>query len=164
MNKAILKIIVLLSMFLGVVSGLLTIIPFIGEIIFWLLLTVSAVVVILFMTRMKLLDIKTTKQSVVVGAIIGFISFLAFSVVYIPAVIALAKFMNYISNPGVAMFLTHSSLGILVMLAIFMGVLSATLNSFSGFLTYYLVEFSKSLNSNQEVNNFEQYNQFNIRK
>ena len=164
MNKAILKIIVLLSMFLGVVSGLLTIIPFIGEIIFWLLLTVSAVVVILFMTKMKLLDIKTTKQSVVVGAIIGFISFLAFSVVYIPAVIALAKFMNYISNPGVAMFLTHSSLGILVMLAIFMGVLSATLNSFSGFLTYYLVEFSKSLNSNQEVNNFEQYNQFNIRK
>lgn len=164
MNKAILKIIVLLSMFLGVVSGLLTIIPFIGEIIFWLLLTVSAVVVILFMTRMKLLDIKTTKQSVVVGAIIGFISFLAFSVVYIPAVIALAKFMNYISNPGVAMFLTHSSLGILVMLAIFMGVLSATLNSFSGFLTYYLIEFSKSLNSNQEVNNFEQYNQFNIRK
>lgn len=164
MNKAILKIIVLLSMFLGVVSGLLTIIPFIGEIIFWLLLTVSAVVVILFMTRMKLLDIKTTKQSVVVGAIIGFISFLAFSVVYIPSVIALAKFMNYISNPGVAMFLTHSSLGILVMLAIFMGVLSATLNSFSGFLTYYLVEFSKSLNSNQEVNNFEQYNQFNIRK
>ena len=164
MNKAILKIIVLLSMFLGVVSGLLTIIPFIGEIIFWLLLTVSAVVVILFMTKMKLLDIKTTKQSVVVGAIIGFISFLAFSVVYIPAVIALAKFMNYISNPGVAMFLTHSSLGILVMLAIFMGVLSATLNSFSGFLTYYLIEFSKSLNSNQEVNNFEQYNQFNIRK
>jgi len=164
MNKAILKIIVLLSMFLGVVSGLLTIIPFIGEIIFWLLLTVSAVVVILFMTRMKLLDIKTTKQSVVVGAIIGFISFLAFSVVYIPSVIALAKFMNYISNPGVAMFLTHSSLGILVMLAIFMGVLSATLNSFSGFLTYYLVEFSKSLISNQEVNNFEQYNQFNIRK
>lgn len=163
MNKSIVKIILLMSIFLGIVSGVLTICPFIGELIFWLLITVAAVVVILFMTRLRLIDIMTVRQSVVIGAIIGFVSFLAFSLVYIPAVIALAKFANYISNPGVTIFLSHSSVGLLIMLAIFMGVLSATLNAFSGFLTFYLIEFSKSLNLNKN-NDFGQFNELNIRK
>lgn len=159
MNKSILKIIVLLSIFLGIVCGLLTIVPFVGEFVFWILIIAAAVVVILFMTKMKLLEIATVKQSVVVGALIGFVSFLAFSAVYIPAVIVLAKLLNYIPNQGVVMFLSHSSFGLTVMLSVFMGVLSATLNAFSGFLTYYIVEFNKSLNfKEQNRDNFEQYN------
>ncbi len=167
MNKSILKIIILLSIFLGIVSGLLTIVPYAGEIVFWLLITAASVIVIIFMTKMRILDITTVRQSVVVGALIGFVSFLAFCVVYIPAVIILAKFLNYISNPGVAMFLSHSSFWLMVMLSVFMGVLSATLNAFSGFLTYYLIEFNKSLNSNVQNNNdlqFNQFNQFNMKR
>lgn len=159
MNKSILKILILLSIFLGIVSGLLTIVPFLGEFVFWILIVAASVIVILFMTKMKILEITTVRQSVVIGALIGFISFLAFSAVYIPAVVILAKLLNYISNPGVVMFLSHSSVGLTVMLAIFMGVLSATLNAFSGFLTYYLIEFNRSLNLNeQNQNNFEQFN------
>ena len=157
MSKSIIKIILLMSIFLGVVSGLLTIVPYIGEIIFWLLITVGAVIIILFMNKLKILEITTVRQSVVIGALIGFVSFLAFSLVYMPAVVVLAKSFNYISNPGVSMFLTHSSVGLLVMLAIFMGVLSATMNAFSGFLTYYLIDFNKSLNSNENKNEFEQF-------
>lgn len=159
MNKSILKIIILLSIFLGIVGGLLTIIPFVGELVFWILITSASFVVILFMTKMKILDIATVKQSVVIGALIGFVSFLAFSLVYIPAVVILAKLINYVSNPGIVMFLSHSSVGLTVMLAVFMGVLSATLNAFSGFLIYYLIEFNRSLNSNEpKQNNFEQFN------
>lgn len=157
MSKSILKIILLMSIFVGIVGGLLTIVPFVGEIIFWLLITVSAVVVMLFMSKLKILEVTTVRQSVVIGALIGFVSFLAFSLVYIPAVIAFAKLLNYISNPGVAMFLTHSSIGLLVILSIFMGVLSATLNAFSGFLTYYLIEFSKSLGGNENNKDYEQF-------
>lgn len=164
MNKSIIKIILLMSIFLGIVSALLTIIPFIGEIVFLLFITISAVVVMIFLMKIKLFEIATVRQSVVIGAIIGFVSFLAFSAVYIPAVVILARVLNYTANPGVSMFLTHSSVGLLIMLSIFMGVLSATLNAFSGFLTFYLVEFCKSLNSNQNIDNFEQYNNFNIRK
>lgn len=159
MNKSILKIIILLSIFLGIVSGLLTIIPFVGELVFWILITSASFVVILFMTKMKILDIATVKQSVVIGALIGFVSFLAFSLVYIPAVVILAKLINYVSNPGIVMFLSHSSVGLTVMLAVFMGVLSATLNAFSGFLIYYFIEFNRSLNSNEpNQNSFEQFN------
>ncbi len=160
MNKSVLKIITLLSIFLGIASGLLTIIPYAGEIVFWILLVLAAPVVILFLTNQRVFEIETVRQSVVVGGLIGFVSFLAFSAVYLPAVIVLARIFNYSSNYGVSMFVSHSSFGLLVMLAVFMGVLAATINAFSGFVTYYLIEFNKSLKTTE---NFED-TQFNIRK
>lgn len=160
MNKSVLKIITLLSIFLGIVSGLLTIIPYAGKIVFWLLLVLAAPAVILFLTNQKVLEIETVRQSVVIGGLIGFVSFLAFSAVYFPAVILLARIFNYSSNYGVSMFVSHASFGLLVMLAVFMGVLAATINAFSGFVTYYLIEFNKSLKTPK---NFED-TQFNIRK
>lgn len=159
MNKSILKIIVLLSIFLGVVSGMLTIIPYIGEVIFWLLITISAPVVILFMTKQNILEIFSVKQSVVIGSLIGFVAFLAFCAVYFPAVIVLAKFFNFSTNYGVSMFLSNASFWLIVLLAIFMAVLSATINAFSGFVTFYLIEFTKSLN-----NPDRDYEKFDIRK
>lgn len=159
MNKSILKIIVLLSIFLGVVSGMLTIVPYVGEIIFWVLITVSAPVVILFMTKQNILEVYTVRQSVVIGSLIGFAAFLAFCAVYIPAVILIAKFFNYSSNYGVTMFLANASFWLIVLISIFMAVLSATINAFSGFVTFYLIEFTKSLN-----NPDRDYEKFDIRK
>ena len=49
-----------------------------------------------------------------------------------------------------------------VMLAIFMGVLSATMNAFSGFVTYYLIEFTKTLNPPQK-NSFDEYDMRNYK-
>ena len=73
MNKSIVKIILLLSIFLGIVSGLLTIVPYAGEIIFWLLITVAAPVVIIFMTISGLMEKNTFRQSSVLGGIIGLV-------------------------------------------------------------------------------------------
>lgn len=162
MNRSILKIIILLSIFLGIVSGLLTIVPYAGEVIFWLLILIAAPVVILFMTKVEVLEIATVRQSAVIGGIIGFISFLAFCAVYVPAVIVLAKFFNYSANLGVSMFLSNATFGVMIMLAIFMGVLSATINAFSGFVTYYLIEFTKTLNPPQK-NSFDEYDMRNYK-
>ena len=156
MNKSVFKIIMLLSIFLGIVSGVLTIVPYAGEIIFWLLITVAAPLVILFLTRMEVLEITTVRQSAVIGGLIGFVSFLAFCAVFIPAVIMLAKFFNYSVNPGVSMFLTNATFGLMIMLAVFMGILSATISAFSGFVTYYLIEFNKSLKT-QQKDSFDRY-------
>lgn len=147
MNKSVLKIIIYSSIFLGIVSGLLTIVPYAGEIVFWLLLTLAAPVVIGFFTKQNVLEIQTVRQSVVIGGLIGFVSFLAFCAVYIPAVILLARVFNYSSNYGVSMFVSHSPFVIMFMISVFMSVLSATINAMSGFLTYYMIEFNKSLNS-----------------
>ena len=50
------KILCLLSLLLGAVLGIITLIPFIGEIAFWILMCFSAVCVILFMTKYKISD------------------------------------------------------------------------------------------------------------
>lgn len=160
MTKSVLKIIFLLSIFLGIVSGVLTIVPYAGEIVFWLLITITAPLVIVFLSRHKFLEIETVKQSVVIGGIIGFVSFLAFSAVYVPLVVVLAKVFKYSSNYGVSMFLTNATFWLIVMISIFMAILSATINAFSGFVTYYLIEFGKSVKNPQEFDD----RQFNIRK
>lgn len=160
MNKSIVKIMMLLSIFWGIVSGLLTIVPYIGEIIFWLLITISAPVVVIFLTRVGLLEMASVRQSTVIGALIGFVSFLAFSIVYIPIVVMLAKFFNYSPNLGVSMFLSNATFGLIILLSVFMGILSATINAFSGFVAYYLIEFNKSTETPKK----NDYTQFNIRK
>ena len=53
------------------------------------------------------------------------------------------------------MFLTNATFGLMIMLAVFMGILSATINAFSGFVTYYLIEFNKSLT--QPKDSFDRY-------
>ena len=51
MNKPILKIVSLLSVFIGILAGVLAIIPFAGEVAFWLLITAAAPFVIVFLKK-----------------------------------------------------------------------------------------------------------------
>ncbi|MBQ8168575.1 hypothetical protein IJZ97_04070 [bacterium] len=155
MNKKILKQICFLSLFLGAILGTVTVIPFIGEIAFWILMCLAAVIVILFMTKKEMLEVKSVQESAVLGAIIGFIAFIGFSIFYIPIIVMLAKIFQIYPNYGVSMALSNSSLGLLVILVIFMGVLAATINAFSGFLTYYGIDLYKMLNSKDENETFK---------
>ncbi len=155
MNKNILKQVSLLSIFLGAALGVITIIPYIGEIAFWILMCLSSTAVILFMTKLDMLKITTVQESVVLGAIIGFISFIGFSIFYIPIIIVLAKFFRYYPNYGVSMALNNASVGLIIILVIFMGVLAATINAFSGFLTFYGIDFFQLLNKKDDEEHFK---------
>ncbi len=150
MNKTILKQAAFLSIFLGAALGIITVIPFLGDIAFWILMCLSAAAVILFMTKLEMLSVKSVQESAVLGAIIGFISFIGFSVLYIPLIIALAKFFQIYPNYGVSMALSNASLGLIIVLVIFMAVLCATINAFSGFLTYYGMDFFRILNEKED--------------
>lgn len=150
MNKTILKQAAFLSVFLGAALGVITVIPFLGDIAFWILMCMSAAVVILFMTKLEMLYVKSVQESAVLGAIIGFISFIGFSVLYIPLIIALAKFFQIYPNYGVSMALSNASCGLIIVLVIFMAVLCATINAFSGFLTYYGMDFFRMLNKKED--------------
>ncbi len=155
MNKTILKQISLLSIFLGAALGVITIIPFIGEIAFWTLMCLSSAAVILFMIKLEMLEIKSVQESAVLGAIIGFIAFIGFSIFYIPLIIMLAKFFQFYPNYGVSMALSNASTGLIILLVLFMGVLCATINAFSGFLTYYGIDFYKMLNKKDDDEHFK---------
>ena len=155
MNTNILKQIAFLSLFLGAILGVITVIPFIGQFAFWTLMCASAVIVILFMIWIGNLEIQTVQESAIIGAIIGFISFVGFSLFYMPIVAFLAKVFNISTNYGVSYAISNSSLGLLIVMVIFIGVLSATVNAFSGFLTFYGIELNKMLKKRDNQTKFE---------
>ena len=155
MNKKILQPLSILSLLLGGSLGILTVIPFIGTFVFWILMCFASVAVLLFMIKKELLAINSVKESAVLGSIIGFVSFIGFSIFYVPIIIMLAKLFQISPNYGVSMALSNASFGLIVVFVIFMGVLSATLNAFSGFLTYYGIDLYEKLNTKEEKEVFK---------
>lgn len=135
-----------LSLFFGAVLGLVTLIPFIGTMSLIFLICFIAPLVIWLLIKYNCLSIGSIKESIVIGAIAGFISYLAFSIVYIPVSFILMKFFNISSNYGVGIAILNSNFFLLIVLSVFMGVLSATVNAFTGFLTFYMIELINSCN------------------
>jgi hypothetical protein len=139
MNKLLLKQILILSAFLGLVIGLVTLIPVVGKLAFITLMCFTSAIIIVFMQRLGLMEQLDTKASVIFGAIIGFVAFIAFSIVYLPATALLDRFFNVTS--GISIALRSGTFGIISILVIFMGILAATMNAFSAFMTFYVIEF-----------------------
>ncbi len=150
MDKSLLKLILLISAFIGGLGAVLTFIPFVGQVAFWILLCFASVIVMVFLMRTGILELYTVQESVTIGAIVGFVSFMVFCIIYVPVVIILLKFFNYYSNYGVAVMLKAASFWIIFILSVFMAILSATINAFTGFLTFYVSEFMKTLDKNEE--------------
>lgn len=153
MDKSLLKLILFISIFIGVLAGVLTAVPYIGELAFWILLSLSAVIEMAFLIKVGVLELQSVRESVTIGGIIGFVSFMAFSVVYMPIVLILLKLFKFYTNYGVAVMLGAANIGIIILLAVFMAILSATINAFTGFLTYYVYEFIKTLDENEKKRN-----------
>ena len=159
MNKLLFQQITFFSSVLGGLLALITLLPFIGQIGFFILMCFASVVVIMLMMKLELIEFYEVKESVVVGALIGAISYIAFSIIYIPIVIILMKFFGLYTNYGVSLILSSASFWILVVLTVFMAVLSATVNAFSAFLTYYINDIIKGMNHNNttDKNDNEQF-------
>src|SRR5574344_350300 len=145
MNRIVLKQIIILSILFGAVLGLLTIIPFIGFFAFLILMFFGSMILMWFMTKVELLYLSEMKESIIIGAIIGFVSFLGFSVIYLPLVAILGRVFKLYMQYGISLFLGVGSFGVILMLIIFMAILCATVNAFGGFIAYYGLEFLKSL-------------------
>ena len=140
-NYVLLRQISILSVFFGAVLGAVTLIPYLGVVSFVFLLCFISPIVILLLTKYDCLSYLSTKDSIIIGAISGFVSYLGFSIIYVPISVILMKFFHIAANYGVGLMLEHASFFILVVISLFMGVLSATVNAFTGFLTFYVMDF-----------------------
>ena len=154
MNKILLKQITILSILAGTALAVLTLIPFIGTFAFIILMCLVSSLIIILMVKLNLLEVLSIRESVLLGAIIGFISFLGFSAVYLPIVAILGRFFSLNALYGISLMLNVGSFGIILMLTIFMAVLSATINAFSAFITFYVLEFLKTVNNNDDNDKF----------
>ncbi len=134
----------ILSVFFGALLGVITLIPFIGTFSFIFLICFIAPLVIWILIKYECLSLTSIKDSIITGALSGFISYMGFSIIFIPASILLMQFFHIASNYGIGLMLNDANAFILIVLSIFMGVLSATVNAFTGFLTFYVIDFIKN--------------------
>lgn len=161
MNLTLLRQITILSAVLGAVLGILTLIPFIGNIAFFTLMCLTSAIIIILMIRCEMLEMLSVKEGMTLGAIIGFISFIVFAIVYLPCVTVLGKVFKLYSLYGISLIMSVGSLGVIMMLTIFTAVLSAVINAFTAFLTFYGIDLYSNLKRNdikkQDYNNDDEF-------
>ena len=104
-----------------------------------------APLVIWLLVKYNCLSLLSTKDSVIVGAIAGFVAYLGFSIIYVPISVLLMKVFHLAANVGVGFMLGNATFFLLVVISLFMGVLGATINAFTGFLTFYVLDFINSM-------------------
>ena len=162
MNLLLLKQIGLFSVLIGLGMGLVAHIPFIGTPLFVLYFLLLSAVIIIYLKKINILGKITVKEGGVMGAVIGFSSLIAFIIVFIP----LSALSGFIFHDFLGRFIADCFTGgltfvLLVFLVIFMALLCALMNGFSGAVTAYLYEVLEEYKKNQD-NMFER-NDFEIK-
>ncbi len=155
MNQLLMKEIAILSAILGGILGVITLIPFIKTFAFMALILCVSAIVLVYMKKNDAIGIINTREGAILGAISGFVSFIAFSIVFIPLVSIIGLIFKSYNTYGILYLLKASGFFVLVMLVIFIAILSALMNAFSGLVTAYVYEYltgiKKEANENFEI-------------
>lgn len=155
MNQLLMKEIAILSAILGGILGVITLIPFIKTFAFMALILCVSAIVLVYMKKNDAIGIINTKEGAILGAISGFVSFIAFSIVFVPLVSIIGLIFKSYNTYGILYLLKASGFFVLVMLIIFIAILSALMNAFSGLVTAYVYEYltgiKKEANENFEI-------------
>lgn len=130
MNKQKIKLISINTGILGAICGLVAVIPFMPlQIISWIMMSVfSSVIVIYYMNRRKEIGELTIKGGAILGAYIGFLSLIAFLIVFLPINALLGAIFNKITD---LFAFSKFLLGIWWILIFMGGIVTALFNAFS---------------------------------
>ena len=156
MNLLLLKQLSILSAFAGAILGFITIIPYVSFISFMLLILCLSAFVLAYLKQNELIGIISVREGCIFGAVIGFVSFLAFAVVFTPISMLLGWLIPSYTQGFMRFFLgSFGSFIVMILLIIFMGGISALFNAFSGLVTAYVYELitgvKKENNQNSSV-------------
>ena len=156
MNLLLLKQVSLISIFAGAILGFVTIVPYLSFLSFMLLIICLSAFVIVYLKQNDLIGIISVREGCIFGALIGFVSFIAFSVVYAPLSMLLGWLFPTYTQGFLRFFLTSfGSFVVMILLMILMAGISALFNAFSGLVTAYAYELvtgvKKENNQNTSV-------------
>lgn len=115
----------------GIICGILLLIPFISPLAFFLLFIISGIATIVLLKRNSTVGILSIYDGCSIGAVAGFVSLMAASVVYLPIL--------FIFNNPISSLKGYDVIAIL-MLVFCTALLSALFNAFSGLVTAYIYE------------------------
>jgi len=154
MNILLLKQVALFSALIGAAIGVITLIPFIGTIAFLTLILFLSAIIIVYLKKHELIGIINLKEGAILGAVIGFASFIAFSVVFSPLSVLIGLiFKSYYIGHLVTMFITNfGGFFVMIVLFIFLGMISALMNAFTGLTTAYIFEVLSGLKKAENEN------------
>lgn len=155
MDKFIVQKIIILSLAAGFILGILAPIPVVGMLMLFSVLLLASPIVILYMIMAGELDLTSPKDSIITGAIIGFSANITFTVSYSILMVILAKVFHYSPNFFLTAMITNSPIWLTGTFIIFLGILCATTNSFTGFTTYYIINFIRDVyeKKHPQINN-----------
>lgn len=155
MNLLLLKQLSILSAFAGAILGLITIIPYISLFTFLIAVTCLSAFVLVYLKQNDLIGIISIKEGCIFGAAIGFVSFIAFSIVYTPISMLLGWLIPSYTQGFLRFFLTggFGSFVVMILLMIFMAGLSAMFNGVAGVITAYVYELLTGIKKEAGENN-----------
>ncbi len=156
MNLLLLKQLSILSAFAGAILGFITVIPYLSFISFMILILCLSAFVLAYLKQNDLIGIISVREGCIFGAVIGFVSFIAFSVVYTPISMLLGWLIPAYTQGFLRFFLTSfGSFVVMILLIILMAGISALFNGFAGLVTAYVYELvtgiKKENNQNSSV-------------
>jgi len=153
MNLLLLKQIAILSAFAGVILGFVTVIPYISAISFFVLILFLSAFVLTYLKQNDLIGLISIKEGCIFGAIIGFVSFIAFAVVYTPISMLLGWLIPTYTQGFLRFFLSSfGSFVVMLLLIIFMAGISALFNAFSGLATAWVYELITGIKKDPNEN------------
>ena len=155
-NELLLKQIAILSAIAGAALGFLTIFPYINIFSLSILVICLAAGILVYMKRENLIGIFDMREGAILGAVIGFVSFIAAAIVYVPCDIILGLIPLPIFKAHFIIRFFFNSFGsviVMFMLIFFIALLSALMNGFAGLATSYVYELLTGLKkeSNESV-------------
>lgn len=154
MNLLLLKQLSILSAFAGAILGFVTIIPYISMISFLILMLCLSTFVIVYLKQNDLIGIISVREGCIFGAVIGFVSFIAFSVIYAPISMLLGWLIPSYTQGFLRFFMTSfGSVVVMILLMVLMAGISALFNGFAGLVTAYVYELVTGVKKESDENN-----------
>lgn len=139
MNTQFAKRIIILSALAGIILAVASIIPIVVKFAVFVLMTCVSVPVMMVLRHYGVLEMASVKDSLAAGALSGFISYIIFSVIFLPLVSVLSYFFAIGYLGGLVLMLKLSNIGLILMFTIFISVVSVIFNAFSSLLYYYII-------------------------
>lgn len=164
-NILLLKQIAILSALAGGALAVVSIIPYINVFSFTILMVFLSAGVLYYMKKNNKIGIFDLREGSIFGAVVGFVSFIAFSIVFVPLDIilsllskgfhAILNFMPVHSSFLLYFFNNFGGFIVLIMLIIFVALLSALMNAFTGMITAYVYEAISGIKKDENNENID---------
>ena len=154
MNLLLLKQLAILSAFAGAILGFITIIPYVSALSFAILIFFLSAFILVYLKQNDLIGIINIREGCVFGAIIGFVSFMAFSVIYSPISMLLGWLIPAYTQGFLRFFMTSfGSVVVMILLMVLMAGISALFNGFTGLVTAWVYELISGVKKEADENN-----------